>query len=83
MRKQIEERLEQLKREFASGQKLLTELEAKQKEVQYTLLRLHGAIQVLEEELAKNKSDSSEPDSLTPLPLNTESFSAIPNSASL
>lgn len=45
----IEGRLNELKREFESGQKLLRELEAKQVEVRDTLLRIGGAIQVLEE----------------------------------
>lgn len=45
----IEGRLSELKREFESGQKLLRELEAKQVEVRDTLLRIGGAIQVLEE----------------------------------
>lgn len=45
----IEGRLHELKREFESGQKLLRELEAKQVEVRDTLLRIGGAIQVLEE----------------------------------
>lgn len=45
----IEGRLGELKREFESGQKLLRELEAKQVEVRDTLLRIGGAIQVLEE----------------------------------
>ena len=53
MRQQLEHRLQQLKSEFESGQKVLSELEAKQANIQSTLLRIQGAIQVLEEELAK------------------------------
>ena len=57
MRQQLEQRLQQLKTEFESGQKVLTELEAKQASIQSTLLRIQGAIQVLEEELAKANED--------------------------
>ncbi|MEN8445227.1 MAG: hypothetical protein ABG776_09490 [Cyanobacteria bacterium J06555_13] len=53
MKKQLEGRLQQLKTELASGQKVLAELEAKQTNVRDTLLRIQGAIQVIEEELAK------------------------------
>ncbi|MDJ0703457.1 MAG: hypothetical protein QNJ46_09275 [Leptolyngbyaceae cyanobacterium MO_188.B28] len=54
MRQQLQHRLQQLKTEFESGQKVLTKLEAKQVNIQNTLLRIQGAIQVLEEELAKS-----------------------------
>jgi hypothetical protein len=63
MREQLEQRLNQLKAEFEAGQKMLAELEAKQASVRETLLRISGAIQVLEEELAK--SNAQEP--ATPL----------------
>ena len=52
MRTQLEQRLQQLKAEFEAGQKMLAELEAKQASVRETLLRISGAIQVLEEALA-------------------------------
>ena len=57
MRQQLEHRLQQLKTEFESGQKVLAELEAKQANIQNTLLRIQGAIQVLEEELIKAAKD--------------------------
>lgn len=53
MQEQLKRRLQQLKTEFEAGQKMLTDLEAKQTELHQTLLRLSGAIQVLEEELGK------------------------------
>jgi chromosome segregation ATPase len=56
MRENLEKRLQKLKTEFESGQKVLAELEAKQANVRDTLLRISGAIQVLEEELAKADS---------------------------
>lgn len=46
---QIEQRLQQLKSEFESGQKMLADLESQQANVRETLLRIDGAIQVLEE----------------------------------
>ena len=53
MKKQLEQRLNELKNEFENGQKMLAELEAKRANLQESMLRISGAIQVLEEELAK------------------------------
>ncbi len=53
MKDQLEQRLKELKAEFESGQKMLAELEVKQANLRESLLRISGAIQVLEEELAK------------------------------
>ena len=61
MKAQLKQRLGALKAEFESGQKTLAELEAKQAEARNTLLRISGAIQVLEEELAKHEGQSPEP----------------------
>jgi septal ring factor EnvC (AmiA/AmiB activator) len=60
MREQLEQRLKQLKAEFKAGQKMLAELEAKQANVRETLVRISGAIQVLEEELAKTETEHKE-----------------------
>ena len=61
MKEQLEQRLQELKAEFESGQKVLADLEAKQANVRETLLRIQGAIQVLEEELAKtDRKDNTE-----------------------
>ena len=51
MRDQLQKRLAQLKGEYDAGQKMLSELEHKQMELRQTMLRIAGAIQVLEEEL--------------------------------
>ncbi len=59
MKEQIQQRLESLKEEFASGQKFLIDLETKQASVRETLLRISGAIQVLEEELDKVNGDAN------------------------
>jgi len=59
MKQQLEQRLAELKSEFTSGQQVLTDLEAKQFNVKETLLRIQGAIQVLEEELAKTEQEEN------------------------
>lgn len=60
MREQLAARLQELRAEFASGQKMLADLEAKQADLRHMLLRISGAIQVLEEELAKATQPASE-----------------------
>ena len=57
MRQQLEQRLKELKTEFESGQKVLVDLDYKRTNVQETLLRIQGAIQVLEEELSRVDED--------------------------
>jgi uncharacterized coiled-coil protein SlyX len=49
MRERLERRLQELKDEFGKGQQTLEGLEAQAAEVRQTLLRISGAIQVLEE----------------------------------
>ena len=56
MQAQLRDRLETLRTEFESGQKVLAELEAKRESLKETLLRISGAIQVLEEVLADAES---------------------------
>jgi hypothetical protein len=63
MQQQLEQRLKQLKVEFEAGQKMLADLEAKQANLRTTLLRISGAIQVIEEELAKESELSRNKDS--------------------
>jgi len=53
MREQLEQRLEALKAELAIGERILLDLDGKRANLKETLLRISGAIQVLEEELAK------------------------------
>ena len=62
MREQLEKRLEELRAEFESGQKMLNEVETKRENLRQTLLRISGAIQVIEEMLAK-PSDADSTDS--------------------
>ena len=61
MRERLESRLAELKAEFEAGQKMLAELEAKQANLRDTLLRISGAVQVLEEELAKESQPADVP----------------------
>lgn len=58
MKEQLRNRLQSLKTEYESGQKVLAELETKQANVRDTLLRISGAIQVIEEELTKAESEN-------------------------
>jgi len=54
MQVQLEQRLNELRTEYETGQQMLAELEAKRANLQQTLLRISGAIQVLEELLAQS-----------------------------
>ncbi len=54
--KSIDERINELRDEYKSGQEQLKLLEARQQELANTLLRISGAIQVLEEMKADEKN---------------------------
>ncbi len=56
MRDQIENRLSDLKNEYDQGQKILAELNEKRENTAQAMLRISGAIQVLEELLAKEEN---------------------------
>ena len=56
MREQLETRLQELRNEFQTGHAKLQESERQQLALRETLLRISGAIQVLEE-LLENKSE--------------------------
>jgi predicted nuclease with TOPRIM domain len=57
MKEQLQQRLESLKTEYATGQKMLADLETQQANLRDTLLRISGAIQVLEETLNETPAD--------------------------
>ncbi|HEX2926982.1 MAG TPA: hypothetical protein VHP38_12130 [Ruminiclostridium sp.] len=59
MKEQIETRIKELKMELESGNKAMEELEAKRTSILYTLLRINGAVQVLEELAKKEESSGS------------------------
>jgi len=61
MREQLRVRLEGLKNEFEMGQAHLKELDRQQLALRETLLRISGAIQVLEELLAGPDQDQAVP----------------------
>lgn len=71
MKQQLEQRLQSLKSEFEAGQKMLADLEAKQANLRDTLLRISGAIQVLEEVL-NEASETTDNGSQTPEPVSAE-----------
>lgn len=49
MKEKLQQRIQSLKSEYEAGQKMLADLEAKQANLRDTLLRISGAIQVMEE----------------------------------
>ena len=60
MKEKLEKRLAELKAEFESGQKVMAEYEAKVANLRDTLLRISGAIQILEEEISKESETENE-----------------------
>ena len=61
MREQLQARLSVLKQEFETGQTQLRDLERQQAYLRETLLRISGAIQVLEELLAVTNENHNIP----------------------
>ncbi len=53
MNEKLEARIKELKEELEQGQKIMEELDTKRANLSYTILRISGAIQVLEEMLQK------------------------------
>ena len=53
MQEQLQKRIRELKIEFETGQKMLADYEKRRANLGESLLRISGAIQVLEEEIAK------------------------------
>ena len=71
MRDRLEQRLTELRTELAAGQKMGNELDARRAELQTTLLRIAGAIQVLEEVLqAEPAAEPATARSVAPRPSN-------------
>ncbi len=58
MKQQLGQRLKELNAEFEAGQKALADMEFKQTNLRNTLLRISGAMQVLQEELEKEKKSN-------------------------
>ncbi len=57
MRDQLENRLSDLRKEFEEGQKMLSELDSRRENLRQTMLRISGAIQVLEELLNNQEAE--------------------------
>jgi len=57
---QITARLDELKQEYSRGQTRLQELDIQQAALRETMLRISGAIQVLEEMLAQQSAGGGE-----------------------
>ena len=58
MREQVETRIENLRAEYRAGQEMLVDLEERRANLQVTLARISGAIQVLGELLQGSHSDA-------------------------
>lgn len=57
----MQQRLQQLKAEFDTGQKKLAALEDEAQQLRHLLLRISGGIQVLEEELVRTDPPTGQP----------------------
>ena len=66
MNEHMQLRLSELRKEFEAGQQLLDDLSIRQQNVQRTLLRIGGAIQVLEELLTAESSNGQHTKSVEP-----------------
>ncbi len=66
MRSQLEDRLRELRAEFDAGRKLLAGHEADVARLNESLLRISGAIQVLEEELERDDTPEQGTDEGSP-----------------
>jgi prefoldin subunit 5 len=55
----VEARLKALRQEYETGQKMLADLQSRQLDLQQTLLRISGGIQVLEEMLPAEEAVSA------------------------
>jgi hypothetical protein len=61
MREQLEKRLGELKAEYDQGEKMLSDLDSRSEQVRQTLLRISGAIQILEEMLKVEDAAAEKP----------------------
>lgn len=61
MRPQLEKRVTELESEYQAGQNMLADLDAQRADLQQTLLRISGAIQVLKELLDIAPTNGAKP----------------------
>jgi predicted nuclease with TOPRIM domain len=59
MKEKLEERINELKKEFENGRKILEELDMKRANLSQTLLRISGAVQALEELLPEENNPAN------------------------
>jgi len=67
MKEQITRRLEELRAEFEVGQTMLAELDARQVNLKNSLLRIGGAIQVLDELVNGQEAVADEEPAVVPI----------------
>lgn len=77
LRQTAQTRLEALRQELQTGRAALTQLEARRAQIADTLLRIEGAVQILEEVLATPEPADPSVDGATP----KESVCPNPNAA--
>lgn len=70
MRDRLEQRLSELRNELVAGQRMSNELDAKRVELQTAMLRITGAIQVIEEVLQAEPVAAMPPLPMSPRPSN-------------
>jgi len=58
MKSRLQERYEALKAEYEAGQKMLADLDAKRQNLTATMLRIEGAMQVLQDMIAQEGGSS-------------------------
>jgi uncharacterized coiled-coil protein SlyX len=61
VRTQLEKRVTELESEYQAGQNMLADLDAQRADLQQTLFRISGAIQVLKELLDTTPTNGAEP----------------------
>ena len=61
MKEQLEQRITELQAEFETGQQMLADLEKKQTDLRDSVLRISGAIQVLEEMVQQAQAEATKP----------------------
>ncbi len=66
MKKQMEKRLKELRAEYDSGQQMIGETEASLANMRASMLRISGAVQVLEEQLGLETAAKSDGAAKTP-----------------
>lgn len=68
MESRLRQRLDELRAEYDKGQKTLHDLEGQAASVRATLLRISGAVQVLQESLGEPAEDGPPPAAAAPGP---------------